>query len=326
MLLFNQRLIQQHYGMKEAIADVRATLRAKKNGQIDAPERTVVNVAEYNASALYMPCLNLASQMAAMKVVSIFPTNAEKNLPTTQGAMLLTNMENGQHIALMNASYLTRLRTGAQSAIATERFAKKDADTLAVIGTGGMAFEQVLGINEVRQLTTIYLYNRTKDKAFTFKQKLADFGVTAEIIVVDSAAEAAKHAQIINCATRSTESVILKSEVQPGTHINGVGSYLPEMREIDTALITADNQIIVDDVEGFKHEAGEFIAAVNDGTWAFDQIFASLEDVVTDETIMRRDDEVITIFKSVGASYYDLAVAEGTYREVKPYGETITIE
>ncbi|GGG19997.1 ornithine cyclodeaminase [Lysinibacillus alkalisoli] len=326
MLVFNQSIIQKHYGMADAIDDVKKTLRAKKNGLIDAPERTVVNVEEYDASALYMPCLNLDSKMAAMKVVSIFPTNATKNLPTTQGAMLLTEMESGQHIALMNASYLTRLRTGAQSAIATDRFAKKDADTLAVIGTGGMAFEQVLGINEVRDLTTIYLYNRTKEKAFTFKERLEHFGVKATIIVVDSAAEATTQAQIINCATRSTESVILKSDVQAGTHINGVGSYLPEMREIDTALITNEQQIIVDDVEGFKHEAGEFIAAVKQGTWSFDNIFASLEDVVTDESLTRRDDNVITIFKSVGASYYDLAVAEGTYRVVKPYGETITVE
>ncbi|VEI08697.1 ornithine cyclodeaminase family protein [Kurthia zopfii] len=323
MLLFDAALIEQHYKMADAIKDVKKTLVAKANGKIQSPERTVLDVEERSASSLYMPCANMESEIASIKIVSIFPDNPQIGLPTTQGIILLTSFSDGQHLAALNASYLTRLRTGAISAVATERYALPNASTLAVIGTGAMAFEQVLGVAEVRDLTEIYLYNRSIEKTANFKEKLEQEGITATIHICESADEATSQALIINCATRSQTAVIRKEAIQKGAHINGVGSYLPEMREIDIDLITKEHQVIVDDFSGVQHEAGEFMAAVAEGKWSWDDVYATLEDTVVNPFLTRQSD--ITLFKCVGAAYYDLAVAEGVYNKLKSKAQNISL-
>lgn len=167
--------------------------------------------------------------------------------------------------------------------------------------------KKVLGVIEVRNIKTINLYNRTYEKAKDFKQKLEDFGVTSDIQVFENVTEAVKNADIINCATRSEESVFDHKDLQAIVHINGVGSYLPEMREIDTASIKHADTIVLDDLHGAQHEAGEFIQAEQDGHFDFNQ--ATLLKDITD----KNQTEGVTIFKSVGAAYYDLAVTAGAY-------------
>src|SRR5699024_748995 len=249
------------YGMKEAYLDIKKGIIAMQKGKIVSPFRTVLNFPEYNGSALYMPSADLLEQTTATKVVTIFPENPNINKPTTQGVLLLSDATNGEHICLMDASYLTRLRTGALSAVGTAKLARTKAKTLGVIGTGEMAFEQVLGVLEVRDIEKIFLFNRTIKKAEYFKRKLIDFGIKQDIDVLDNVDNVVRNADIINCATRSETPVFNGDLLQPGTHINGVGSFLPHMREVDQTTIEKADFIIVDDLDGVKEEAGEFIHA-----------------------------------------------------------------
>lgn len=210
----------------------------------------------------------------------------------------------------MDASYLTRLRTGAMTAIATERLARKDAKTLGAIGTGNMAFEQVLGVIEVRDIEKIVLYNRTKEKAEKFKERLEAFGIKADIEVVDNSSDVVTQSDILNCATQSTEPVFDGKDIKPGTHINGVGSFKPVMKEMDETTIKRANQIYADDLESVKEEAGELIHAVDVGIISWDDIKGELVDIFKQD-FLRQDDEEITLYKCVGAGYFDLAVAGG---------------
>ncbi|MGG0656284.1 ornithine cyclodeaminase family protein [Rummeliibacillus pycnus] len=315
MLVLDEKTIISNYDMKDAIEAVRTTLKALKAGNIQSPHRTVINIPKIQGSELYMPCANLEKSMATIKVVSIFPHNPIEGKATTQGIMLLTDTTDGTHLAVMNASYLTRLRTGALSGLATYYLAREDAKTLAVIGTGGMAFEQVLGVLAVREITKIYLYNRTIEKAAIFKDKLKKFGITIEIEITENVDAATIHADIINCATRSATPVFNADYLKEGVHINGVGSYLPEMREIAKEAILQASQIIVDDLDGVKVEAGEFIEAERKGIWSFNQVKGEIADLIVGEITGRNNKQELTIFKSVGAAYYDLAVAIGVYEK-----------
>ncbi|MCG7421152.1 ornithine cyclodeaminase family protein [Macrococcus epidermidis] len=305
MQFYSDETIEQVYKMRHAIADVKAILNDLNDNKIIMKERTVLEVPGTQNTMLYMPCINTKSNYSILKTISIFPENKSK--PVSQGVTLLSDLKDGTHIANLESSYLTRLRTGAMSAIATDKLAKQDAEVLCVIGTGGMAFEQVLGVIEVRNIKTINLYNRTYEKAKDFKQKLEDFGVTSDIQVFENVTEAIKNADIINCATRSEESVFDHKDLQSSVHINGVGSYLPKMREIDTISIKHADTIVLDDLHGAQHEAGEFIQAEQDGHFDFNQ--ATLLKDLTD----KNETEGVTIFKSVGAAYYDLAVTAGAY-------------
>lgn len=315
MLILNEHQIQSFYGMEDAIKDVKRILHSKYQNKIETPFRTVIEFPGKEASVLYMPSADISQEYTTSKIVSIFPKNAIDALPTTQGVTLLTSAENGKHLALMNASYLTRLRTGAMTAIATDFLARKNASVLTMIGTGGMALEQIVGVLAVREIKRVYLYNPTQKKASVLKEKLEKMYGDVSFEVIDSVEEATIQSDIINCATRSLEKVLHAETVKKGTHINGVGSYLPHMREIDPALITKENKVVVDDIHGVMEEAGEFIFADKTGNWSFDDIHSTLEQLVIHEKTGRVYEEEITIFKSVGAAYYDLAVAIGVYKK-----------
>ncbi|WP_053600525.1 ornithine cyclodeaminase family protein [Bacillus sp. FJAT-18017] len=276
--------------------------------------RTVLNVPERNGSVLYMPSSD-GAEMAAAKIVSILPDNGSAELPTTQGAILLTELETGRHISLVAASYLTRLRTGALSAISARHLTRPDSHVLTVIGTGGMAFEQVLGIVNVLPIQDIYLINRSTDKTYTFSEKLKEAGVTAAIHTDVDRNEAVSQSDVICCANRSTEEVFDAHYLKAGTHIIGVGSYLPEMREIPLGAIEQAALIYADDHEGMKAEAGEFIDAAQRGKWSFEQLSGTLAELHVNK--VERNYKDITIYKSVGAAHFDLAVAKGVFDKAK---------
>ncbi len=324
MIILNEKVIKEQYLISEAINDVKRILHAKVDDDIVNPLRTVLNIEEEDASILYMPSLDLKERLAGMKSVTIFPNNPKHGLQTTQGIILLSDATNGKHLGLMNASYLTRLRTGALSAIATDLYSKKDASVLTAIGTGGMAFEQVLGVLETRDIKKIYLINRTKSKAEDFKERLLSFGIdpmiNIEVIDNEHKSEAIRSSEIINCSTRSNNPVLHGRDVSLGTHINGVGSYLSNMREVDHDLIRKANKIIVDDFHGAKVEAGELIYAIKQDDWSFREIHGELKDCLTGQISSRENREEITFFKSVGSAYFDLAVAIGVYRMAKNKG------
>jgi ornithine cyclodeaminase len=326
MLVINEKQIQLLYKMKDAIKDVTEILEAKEAEKINNPHRTVLDFPEYEASALYMPSSDLVSEIAAVKVVTIFPGNPKQGKPTTQGLMLLSDTTNGEHLAVMNASYLTRLRTGALSGIATDLLAKKNSRVLTVIGNGAMAFEQVLGVLAVREIEKIILVNRSPEKAKKFEQELRDFGLDLPIEVEIEVSKAVKQADIINCATRSNDPVFDGHDLQPGTHINGVGSYLPHMREVDLTTVISANKIVVDDLAGVRDEAGELMYAVDLGKWSFDDVHAQLGELVVGKQPGRQSPEEITFFKSVGAAYFDLAVAKGVYSKAKELGAGNEVE
>ena len=319
MIILNEKEIQHIYGMKQAISDIEKMLDHKNKGKIVNPARTVIEFPEEDGSVLYMPSTDLDEEIMSMKAVTIFPNNPSRGKATTQGVVLLSSAKDGEHVAMFNASYLTRLRTGAISGLATDRLARKNAETVTMIGTGGMAFEQALGVLAVRDIKEMLLINPTKEKAHHFKEKLRDFGVdpSVEINVLDDVSEAVSRADIICFSTRSHDPVFDGNDVKPGTHVNGVGSYLPHMREVDFTFIKRAAKIVVDDMEGVKEEAGEIIHAANQPNWSYEKIHGELLELVTDQISHRENEEEVTFFKSVGAAYYDLAVANGVYKTAR---------
>ncbi len=317
MLIVNEQQIMRTYNMNEAIKDVEEVLKAKVAEKISNPHRTVIEFPQHEASALYMPSADLVEEVTAVKVVTIYPNNPTNGKPTTQGVVLLSDAKNGEHVAMLNASYLTRLRTGALSAIATNYLARKNAKVLTVIGTGAMAFEQTLGVLAVRDIDRIILFNRTAKKAQQFGEQLKDFGIEVPFEIAEDVSVAVRQAHIICCATRSVEPVFNGNDLQPGTHINGVGSYLPHMLELDVTTIKRASKVVVDDLAGVKDEAGELIHAESIGEWSFNDVHGEIGQLVARQVNGREEEDEITIFKSVGAAYFDLAVAKGAYIKAK---------
>lgn len=325
MLILSEKEIMSNYLMKDAIVDLKEAMKAKREKLIHNPERTVINFPEVQGSSLYMPSADLQAKKSSVKVVTIFPENPQVGKPTTQGILMLSDATNGEHLCLMNASYLTRLRTGALSGVATEVFSREESEELGVIGTGGMAFEQVLGVLEVRHIKRINLFNRTEKRAHQFKEKLLEFGLTCDITVMDRVDKVVQSADILCCATRSEKPVFDGRLLKLGTHINGVGSFLPTMREVDLITIQKASKIIVDDLHGVKEEAGELIHASEQSNWSFSDVYAELFEVDSAKFKRENKDE-ITFFKSVGSAYFDQAVGQGIYQKAKELGFGKSVE
>lgn len=313
MLLLSEKEIKSIYTMESAIKDLENALVHNQEGKIQNPHRTVLDFPEKKASALYMPSALLPIGKTAVKVVTIFPENPAIGKKTTQGVILLSDTETGEHLACMNASYLTRLRTGAVSGIATKHLAKKSARSVAVIGCGAMAEEQLQAVLEVREIDEIFLYNRTAAKTHEFAGKFHKFN--GSVTILESADEAVSRADIVICSTRSEKPVFSGKALQQGTHINGVGSYLPHMQEVDAETLLRSSKIVVDTIEGVKDEAGDFIIPADEGIWSFSDLHGEIGPLSSGMIAGRENDEEITFFKSVGIAYFDLAVAAAVYEK-----------
>lgn len=313
MQVFSETLVEDNYKISDAIRDIEKAF--SHLGDINQAPRTVIPTGEGAKAMLYMPCVDLKQQLGTVKITSITPENPKSGKPTTQAQIAITNLENGEHEAIIDGSYLTRLRTGALSGIATKYMSNPDARILGMIGTGGMAFEQFLGNMEVRPIDKVLLYNRTIKKAESFKQRILKTFPDLEVIVTDDVSDLVEKSDIINCQTPSNEPVFNAEDVQPGTHINGIGSYQPSMKEIDYKIFPKADWVVVDDLNGVKEESGELIEANENGTFTFEEIDDELKTLSINNQ-KRENEDAITVFKCVGAAYFDLAVAIGAYQKL----------
>lgn len=314
MQVYSESEVKERYHMKDAITAIEESFN--KLNQIKTAPRTVIPTGDGAKSMLYMPCVDLAKQLGTIKITSITPENPKQQLPTTQAQIVITNLKNGETKAMLDGSYLTRLRTGALSGIATKYMSREDATTLGMIGTGGMAYEQFLGNIEVRPIDTVLLYNRTTEKAQDFKTRILKDYPDLNVQVLEDVSKLVKQADIINCQTPSTQPVFNAEDVQPGTHINGIGSYQPDMKELDANIFTQAESVVVDDLEGAKEESGELVEANENKTFTFEEINDELKTLSQQGTLYRKNNDAITVFKCVGAAYFDLAVAIGAYEKL----------
>lgn len=256
---------------------------------------------------LLMPAVDASS--AGIKLIMVQPKNAERGTPIIQGTYVLFDADAGSPIALLDGAALTTVRTPAVSAVATDVLARTDVTTLGIVGSGPQAFGHIEAMLCVRpSLTSIVLASRTSDNAKQLVDGLIARGALPKgvSIRVGTYADAAR-CDIVCTGTRAIEPIIDASMIAPGTHINAVGSYRTDMRELSTDLVAAST-VIVDEIQAAHDEAGDLALAVADGRWAWDRVVGDLA-AVASGLVRRRSDTEITLFKSVGLAVQDLVIA-----------------
>ncbi|MDQ7034991.1 MAG: ornithine cyclodeaminase family protein [Anaerolineae bacterium] len=244
-----------------------------------------------------------------VKIVSVFPQNKTLNLPIIHAMVILLNAENGQAIAIMDGGALTAIRTGAGSGAATDVLARQDAKIVAIIGSGVQARTQLEAVCTVRDIEHVFVYSPTRANAERFAAEMAGIGkIPSTITVADSADEAIATADIICTATTSTTPVFDGSKVKNGAHINGVGSYRPDMQEVDEATLLR-SRIVVDSYDAAWEEAGELIVALHNDTISEAAIHGEIGEIINGAKVGRTHNEKLTFFKSVGVAVQDAAAA-----------------
>lgn len=299
--------VKQSITMSQAIKAMENAFIQLAKQQVKLPLRTGIAIDEEDALTLTMPAYLAQDKALGLKVVSIFPKNSALNKPSITGFIMLLDASTGEPKALMDAGYLTALRTGAVSGLATQYFAADDATHVAIIGSGVQAETQLQAVANVRDITQVSVWSRNIKNAEQFAAQFTD---QYAINVYDSISLAVKDADIICTATGSAEPLISMHDIGPHVHINAIGSHTANMKEISNDVLK-HAVVIVDQLSAVMAEAGEIISAVQEKQ-------LQQEDIIEiGDWLMHKNADLknkITVFKSVGLSIQDLSVASVVYQ------------
>jgi len=284
------------------------------------PQRTPITSPNHSGLALFMPAYLKGMGALGAKVVTVYKNNPEKyRMPTVLGTIILLEEKTGAPIAVMDGGYLTAMRTGGVAGLATKFLAVKDARVHMLIGTGGMAKAHAWAINCVRDIEKLYLYSIDPiEKREAFRDSLKDI-TDCEILLAEDLAKAIGEADIVTVITSAKDPIVDGDWFKPGTHVNGIGSHAPGMRELDSKIVVR-SKVICDLVDACKAEAGDFIIPVQAGEWSWSKVHGSLGDVIVGDIPGRENDQEITLFKSVGLAIQDISTAFHVYNKAVETG------
>jgi len=295
-----------------ALDAMRRAFGQLSGGRAEVPLRGAVE-SEHGTTLLMPACLRDSGELG-VKVVSVFPANAGRGEPVVQGAVLLLDAESGRPRALVDGTRLTAIRTAAGSALATELLGDPAADTLAIFGAGpqGRAHAELFG--SIRRLREIRIVSRSGVSARRLAAELRGLGERApwedppRILAVSDPAAAVRHAGLVVTATTSREPVFRGADLPAGAHVNAVGSYRPDMQEVDEATILRA-RVVVDQRAAAWDEAGDLIVPLKAGVVTRDVVDAELGEIVNGAAPPGRRGHEITLFESVGNAAQDVAMA-----------------
>ncbi len=245
-----------------------------------------------------------------VKILSVFPDNASRDRSTVSGVYLLMSGKSGEPLALIDGTVLTLWRTAAASALATSYLARQDAYRLLMVGAGALAPYLIDAHAAVRPVRQVLVWNRTASAAGRLAARMADrkFSITATADLES----AVRSVDIVTCATMSRQPLIHGDWLPDGIHIDLVGGFRPDMREVDDAAIHRA-RLFVDTRQGALAEAGDLVQPLQSGLIGEDDIAADLFDLTRGVHAGRRCHDQITLFKSVGTALEDLAAASHVF-------------
>lgn len=303
--ILNGQEVRRALPMAEAIAGMKEAYLQLSSGRTEMPLRSRLEVPDQGATTLVMPAYLVEHGDLAVKIVGVFPNNADRGEPMIFASVVVLDSSSGRPLAILEGSSLTAIRTGAGSGAATDILAPRQVKTVAIFGSGVQARTQLEAVCAVREVTNVRVYSLHREHAHAFARDLAGRGpIPDNIEVVETPAAAIDQADIICTATTSSTAVFNGLDLTPGVHINAVGSYRPDMQEVDPVTINR-SLVVVDSYKATLEEAGDLIIPLNDGSISRDHIHAELGEIIGGFKHGRTDDEQITYFKSVGVAVQD---------------------
>ena len=322
-LILSRSEVASVLNMKDCMAVVEQAFGELAAGTAVLPLRTAI--APPDGISLYMPAYLKQMGALACKVVTVYKNNPAKyNLPTTIGKVLLQDPGTGDVMCIMDGGYLTAVRTGAASGVATRHLARKDTGQVAgIFGAGVQAKMQLWAMAEARSLSKALVYDLSEE---AMKKFIGEMGpkLNLEIIAAASPDELMK-ADILVTATSSPTPLFDGNKVREGTHINGIGSHTPNARELDSAIVKR-SKFVGDSMEACFKEAGDIMIPLNAGEIQKEHFYAELGEIVTGRKPGRLDNSEITLFKSNGLAIQDAATAKLVYEKAFAAGIGLQVE
>ena len=283
-------------------------LRDAFAGDIDVPLRAHHDVPVpdgQDATLLLMPAWQ-RGQSIGVKIATVFPDNSKHALPAVFASYFLLNGETGEPLAVLDGTELTVRRTACASALASSYLSREDSACLAMVGTGNLAPHLIRAHATARPIRNVIVWGRRPEKARELAASLDNEAYS--VVAAEDLREAVAAADIVSCATLSSEPLVFGDWLEPGQHLDLVGAFKPDMREADDAALEKA-AVYVDTRAGALSEAGEIVQAIAVGVIAADDIRGELTELCRGDVEGRTSDTEITVFKSVGTALEDLAAA-----------------
>jgi alanine dehydrogenase len=301
--------VQQLLPMDKAIDQVEATFLAQHRGE--AINRSRERILLRHSSLHYMAAALPGEKLLGMKIYTVTRS-------AWRFVVLLFDSESGDLLAMIEADYLGRLRTGAASGVATKHLARRNASHVGLIGTGRQARTQLEAVARVRNIQEARVFGRDSERRLTFCREMSE-RLRFPVMPVESAQEASRWADIIVTATTSTEPVLHGDWLEAGTHVNAIGANMANRREVDDRTIERAAIVAVDSLEQSKQEAGDLIQGFTHLARGWEGV-VELHEIVAGNRPGRSSDEEITLFKSNGIALWDVAAAGYIYQEARRQG------
>jgi alanine dehydrogenase len=293
--------------MSEAIEAVKSAFAQLSAGKAKVPLRTPIEVSAHNGVTFFMPGYLSGDDQMAIKIVSIFKDNVDRGLPLIHALVVVVDPITGQPQAVMDGTYLTALRTGAASGVATELLAIPEAKVVAILGAGAQGKTQLEAVCAVRHIQQIWVFDTNPKQSANYIREMSE-RLSVPIKVSQSPDEALIHADIICTSTTSSTPVFGDEWLKKGAHINAVGAYTPQMQEIPAETVVRA-KVVIDHRSASLAEAGDLLIPLKQGLIKQDHIHAELGEIIAGAKPGRESESEITLFKSVGVAVQDIAAA-----------------
>jgi len=309
--------IKQFYSMPKAIEAMGRAFASMSSGESYVPMRFVSKLPTNELLMFFKPAFVEKEQRVAIKFLTQRASAVIPGIPTIQGIVLVIDSVTGEILSIMDGEYLTALRTGAASGLATRLLARKDAQTLALFGCGAQGRTQLEAIVCERAIKKVLVYDPNTELAgqfITLMEKRFNLGM-----VYTADTKQLKEADIICTATNSQKPLFSRDDVKKGVHINAIGSFQPHMQELDPWLMR-EARVFLDHAEPCLKESGDLLKPIAEGIINKNHIAGEIGDLLLNRITGRESEEQITLFKSVGVAIQDYAVATDIYNDALKQG------
>lgn len=308
-LILEGKTIKTIVGIKETIAVVEKAFRYLGEGKVQMPPKVYIRLDKYKGDFRAMPAYLDGFKGCGIKWVNVHPDNRKKGLPTVMAIIILNDSSNGFPLCVMDATYLTALRTGAAGAVAAKYLANKDSRKVGLVGCGVQAQTQLLALKELFNINQVNIWSLRCAEAIKSIRNIKIFQ-KIKINVSGSIKDCVKDCDIIVTATPSRKPLVKLGWIKPGTHINAIGADAKGKQELDPSILKKA-KIVVDSWEQAKH-SGEINVPLSKGQISRKDIYADIGEVVIGKK-SRSSKEEITVFDSTGLAIQDIAMANAVY-------------
>lgn len=312
-LLITDRDVSKAISMREAIALVEKAFAAHARGRSEMPPKIYLNLKRYNGDFRAMPAYVSGIEACGVKWVNVHPGNIGRKLPSVMATIILSDPATGEPLAVMDATRITNMRTGAAGAVAAKHLARKRSSVVALFGCGTQARHQLDGLTTLFRIKLLRLFDEDASRSAIIKRYAKGLGMTA--IVAASARECVSNADIVVTTTPSRTARIKDRWISPGTHINAIGADAKGKEELEASLLKR-SKVVVDDICQAMH-SGEINVPVAKKIFSVSDIHATIGEIITGRASGRVSEGEITVFDSTGLAIQDMAVAHRVYSRLR---------